>query len=114
MAAVGKPRAGGLAAAAGDLADLHTAAQVDPVVLVQVGEDLRDLAAEHPQQRQVGHLQHGDLGTGRARSGRGFQPDPAGTDHRDPGRALEGRPDPVAVPGAAQVENAIEIGSRQR
>ena len=85
VTAVRRPTAGGPAPAAGDLQRLHTAAQVDPVVLVQVGEDLRNLATEHPQQRQVGHLQHGDLSAGRAGGGGGLQPDPAGADHHDPG-----------------------------
>ena len=42
----------GPAPAAGDLGDLDTAAQVHAVLLVQGGEDLGGLAAEHPQQRQ--------------------------------------------------------------
>ncbi len=70
--------------AAGDLADLHPAAQVHAVLAVQAGEDLGDLVAQYPQQRQSRHLQHGDLGTGGAGRGRGLQADPAGADHRDP------------------------------
>ena len=54
------------------------------MLAVQVGEDLGDLAAEDPQQRQFRHLQHGDLDAGGAGRGRGFQADPAAADHRDP------------------------------
>ena len=78
---------------------------------MQGGEDLGDLAAEYPQQGQLRRLQHGDLdacGTGR---GCGLQADPAGADHREPGRAFEGRLDPVAVRNAAQVEHAVKVGA---
>ena len=36
--------------------------EVDAVLAVQVGEDRRDLGAEHPQQRQLERLHHGHLG----------------------------------------------------
>ena len=42
--------------AVGDLLDLDAEPQVDAVLAVQVGEDLGDLGAEHPQQRQLGRL----------------------------------------------------------
>ena len=84
VAAIGQAHPGGLAVVAGDLADLHAAAQVHLVVTVQVGEDLGDLAAEDPQQRQFRRLQHGDLDAGGAGRGRGLQADPAAADQRDP------------------------------
>ena len=104
----------GLAVAAGDLGDLNTAAQVHSVVPVQGGEDLGDLAAEHPEQRQFRHFQHGHghaRGPGR---GRGLQADPARADHRHPGGRLEGGLDRVAVPDVSQVEHAVEAGARHR
>jgi len=61
VAAVGQLHAARPAVAAGDLGYLDAAAQVDRVVAVQVGEDLRGLPAEHPQQRQLPPLQHGHL-----------------------------------------------------
>ena len=69
VAAVGQPDAGDPAVRGGDLAHLHAEPQVDAVLAVQVGEDPGDLGAEHPQQRQLGRLEHGDLDAGRA--GRG-------------------------------------------
>ena len=84
MPAVGQPHTGGLAVAAGDLADLHPAAQVYSVLAVQVGEDPSDLAAEDPQQRQFRRLQHADLDAGGAGRGGCLEADPAAADHRDP------------------------------
>src|SRR5207247_2618819 len=52
VAAVGQLHAARPAVAAGDLGYLDAVAQVDRVVAVQAGEDLRGLPAEHPQQRQ--------------------------------------------------------------
>ena len=111
-AAVGQQHAGRPGPAAGDLGDLYTAAQVDAVLPMQVGEDLGDLAAEHPQQWQFRHFQHRHCHAGGPGRRRGLQADPAGTDHRDPGGRLEGRPDPVAVPEVPQVEHAVEVGAR--
>jgi hypothetical protein len=83
--------------AAGNLGHLDAAAQVDRVVAVQVGEDLRGLPAEHPQQGSSPLLQYGHLHAGGAAGDRGLQPDPAGSDHRHPRRGPEGVLDPVAV-----------------
>ena len=111
-APVGQQHSVGPAPAAGDLGDLDTAAQVHAVLLVQGGEDLGDLAAEHPQQWQFRHFQHGHGQAGGPGRGRGLQADPARTDHRDPGGRLEGRLDPVAVADGSQVEHAVEAGAR--
>ena len=106
VAAVGKAHAADAVASAGDLVDAGAHAQVDAVGAVQVGEDLGHLAAEHPQQRQLGHLHDGDLGAGGAGRGGRLEPDPAGADHRHAFRALERLPDPVAVAHRAQVVHA--------
>ena len=111
MAAVGQAHPRGFAAVAGDLGDLHPAAQVHVVLAVQVGEDLGDLAAEDPKQRQFRRLQHGDLDAGGAGRGRGFQADPAAADHRHPWRAFEGRLDLVAVGDSSQVEHAVQASA---
>ncbi len=78
---------------------------------VQVGEDLGNLAAQHAQQRQLRHLQHGDLHASRTGGGRGLQTDPAGTDHHDARCRLERSLDAVAVSEPAQVEHSVEIRS---
>jgi hypothetical protein len=82
------------------------------VLAVQACEDLGHLPAEHPQQRQLGRLQHRHLRAGSPGRGGGLQPDPARADHRDPGRGLEGRPDLVAVGHPAQVQHAPGVGTR--
>ena len=56
VAAVGQAHAAGPAVRAGDLGDPGAEPQVDAVCAVQGGVDLGHLAAEHPQQRQLGHL----------------------------------------------------------
>ena len=50
-----------MAVRASDLRHLDPEPQVDAMVAVQVGEDLRHLAAERPQQRQFRRLEHGHL-----------------------------------------------------
>jgi hypothetical protein len=114
VAAAGQLHAARPAVAAGDLGDLDATAQVDHVVAVQVGEDLRGLPAEHPQQRQLPPLQHGHLDAGGAAGGRGLQPDPAGADHRHPRRGTKGVLDPVAVGYPAQVEHPVQLGAWHR
>ena len=114
VAAVGQPHAVALPARAGDLADLHPEAQVHAVLAVQAGEDLGDLGAEHPQQRQFRRLQYRDLDAGGAGRGGGLQADPAPADHRDPGRGLQSRLDLVAVADASQVQHAVQVGARHR
>ncbi len=113
-AAVGQPRAAGPAAGSGDLRDLDAEAQVDAVVAVQVGEDLGDLAAEHAQQRELGRLQQCHLDAGRPRGSGALQADPASSDHRDPGRSLEGGLDLVAVGDPAQVQHTAQVSARHR
>ena len=114
VTAVGQPYPAGPAARAGDLADLNAEPQVHAVLAVQAGEDPGGLGAEHPEQREFGRLQDGDLDAGRARRGGGFQADPARSDDRDPRGALEGRLDPVAVGHPAQVEHAVGVRARNR
>ena len=72
-----------------DAGDLDARAQVDAVLGVQVGEDLGDLGAEHPQQRQVERLEDRDGGARLARGGRGLQADPAAADDHHPGAVGE-------------------------
>ena len=114
VAAVGQPDAVGPAARGGDLAHLHAEPQVHAVLAVQAGEDPGDLGAEHPQQRQLGRLQHGDLDASRAGRGGAFQADPARADDRDPGGGLEGGLDLVAIAHPAQVEHAVGVAARHR
>lgn len=80
--AVGQQHAVDGARAAGELGDLYAEPQVHTVVVVQVREDLGDLAAKDTQQWQFGHLQHGDFHAGGAGCGSGLQADPAGPDDR--------------------------------
>ncbi len=82
------------------------------MVAVQAGEDLGDLAPQHPQQRQLGRLQHRHLGAGRAGGGRRLQADPARADHHDPGPGAEYLLQPLAVLDPAQVEHPGEVGAR--
>ena len=63
-----------------------------PLAAVQVGEDLGDLPAEHPQQRQLGHLDQVDLDAGGAGGGSGLQADPAAP--RSPRSAMRRRTPP--------------------
>ena len=109
-----EPDTAGPAAGAGDLGDLDAETQVDAVLAVQVGEDLRDLLAEHPQQRQLGRLQDRDLGPRGPGGGRGLQADPARADHHDPRRGLERGLDLVAVGDPAQVKHAVQVAALDR
>ena len=88
--------------------------QVDPVLPVQVGEDLPHLVAEDPVQRLRVGLHQGDLGAVLA-GGRGrLQPDPAGADHDHPGAGAERGADPVGVRQPAQRQHGVAAGHRQR
>ncbi len=114
QAAVAQSHTMGLSVVPGDLGDLDAAPHIDTVVAVQRGEDPGDLRAEDSEQGECRGFQHGDLQAGGAGGRCGLQADPAGADHRDPGRPAEHRPDPVAVLQRAQVVNAGEIGSGYR
>lgn len=87
--------------------------QRDAVLAVQVGEDLRHPGAEDPQQRQLGLLQHGDLGAARAGRRGGLQADPARADDDLRGVAELG-PQVVAVVEAPETAHAAEVGARHR
>ena len=77
------------------------------MVAVQVGEHLRHLRPEHAQQRQLGALEHGDLGAGGAGGRGGLQADPAPADDHDPGAGAERGLEAVAVVEGAQVVHAV-------
>jgi hypothetical protein len=112
VAAVREPQPVGAATASGDVVHPGAKPQVDVVIPVQFREHLGYLAAEHAQQRQFGHLDHGDFGTGGAGRGGALQPDPARADHGHALRGLKGGLDRVAVADPAQVVHAAELGTR--
>ena len=85
------------------------------MLAVQLGEDRGDLGPEHPQQRQVERLQHGDRAAGSraaAVTSRPIQPPPmTTTEPPSPKRLLE----PLAVLDGAQVghRGAGVVGGRE-
>jgi hypothetical protein len=81
------------------------------VVAVQVGEDLGDVGAEEPQQRQLGAFHDGDRRAALAGCGGHLQPDPAGADHDEVGAVDERRRDPVAVGQGPQRQNPVQVGA---
>lgn len=107
--AVGEQDTVGGVPVTGDLADPNAEPQVDAVIPVQVGEDLGDLPAEHPEQGQLGALQHHHPGTGRTGRGRGLQADPARADHDDRRAGPERPLEPVAVLQPPQVQHAVQV-----
>ena len=52
------------------------------MVSVQIGERLRDLWSQDPQQWKLGHLDDGHFGVLAAGGSGNLEPDPAGTDAR--------------------------------
>ena len=111
VTAVGEPHPGRVVVLAGDLGDLHTAAQVHSVPAVQVGEELRDPDAQHPEQRQLPCFQDGDFDPRGPGGGRGFQTDPAAADDHDAGDGAEHFLDPVAVTEPPQVLSTAQDGA---
>src|SRR5215831_9243470 len=111
VGSVGQPHAVSPAARSGDLRDLDTEAEVDAVIAVQAGEDLRRLPAEHPQQRQLAPFQDRHLHADGPRGGSGLQADPARPDHHNPRYGGKGGLDLVAVRDPAQVEHAAGFGA---
>ena len=93
--------------------DGHPEPQVDAVLPVQAGEDLRHLRAEHAQQWELGALQHGDGGAGGARGGSGLQADPAPADHHYVRARAEGGAQRVAVVERAQVVHTGQVRAGQ-
>jgi hypothetical protein len=103
--------AGGRRVGAGgpDRGDGDAAAQVDAVVGVQVGEHLRHLGPEHPQQRKLAAFEHGHLAAcGTSRCG-GLQPDPTPVGTSQAATACTARPR-AAASRIAQHRAASEPG----
>jgi len=113
---VGELDAVGAGAVTGDALDGGVGPQDDPLIPVQVGEDLGRLPAEYFQQRQLGVLQDGHQRPGRPGRRGGLQGDPAAADDdHDPGPGGEGGLEPLAVSHAAQVQHVVHVrpGHRQ-
>ena len=84
------------------------------VRVVQVDEDLGHLWSEHPLQGQRRHLDDGHVRLGDARRGGDLEPDPAASDHHDPGAIDEAWRQPLRVGERAQVEHPVEVGAGYR
>ena len=98
----------------GDLLDRCTESQVDPVLAVQLGEHLGDLASERAEQRQFGGLDHGDVRAAVAGVGGHLETDPAAAHDRQRGPLRQGGVEGVGVIDGAQVVHAVGIGAGDR
>ena len=97
-----------------DLGDLRAEPQVDAVLAVQLGEHLAHLRAEHAEQRQLGRLEHHDVGARLAGGGGDLEADPTGADDDQPLALPEGGPDPVGVGMGAQGQRRVRARDGQR
>ena len=88
-------------------AEAHPAGAV--IVMDEGGQGL----VGHPRQQARLQLDHRDAAAERNRRSRDLQPDIAAAHHRQPAAGLQRRLQPVGVRGAAQLQHAFQVQSRQ-
>jgi len=101
-------------AARGDGGHLDAGAQVDAVLAVEVGEDLRDLRPEDAQEREVERLEDGDLRAVVPRGRSDLEADPAAADDADASARGEALPQRERVVDGAEVDDGYAGVVRHR
>ena len=91
--------------------DRRLGQELDSVLAMDVEVDLADLRAQHPLQRQRGHLDHRHLAALLASRGGDLGADPTRADDHQALPALDSLGDPLRVGEGAQVVDAVELGA---